>query len=60
MKARTEWEAWQAVCRALQDAGAVTADDLTSRISARDTPGQRLLELIREWGKTLEDLRVAR
>lgn len=48
---REEWEAWQGICQALKDQGAVTEDDLGSPVSQSETPGQQLLTMIRNWGK---------
>jgi hypothetical protein len=52
--ARQEHEAWQRVCSQLHRQGAVKKSDLESRVSEKETPGQRLLRAIRLWG----DLRV--
>jgi hypothetical protein len=50
-KAEVEWKKWHEVCKALIEAGAITASDLTSSTMDRTTPGQRLLHTIREWGE---------
>jgi hypothetical protein len=49
--AREEHALWQKLCAELQKLDAVTESDLKSRLSARDTPGQRLLHLVRAWGE---------
>ena len=49
--AREEHALWQKLCAELQKLGAVTKSDLESRLSAQDTPGQRLLKSIRAWGE---------
>lgn len=51
-----EWEQWQALCRLLKESGAVTDGDLQSRVTELDTPGQRLLEQIRVWGRSMRAL----
>ena len=51
---KREHQLWQELCTVLKDMGAVTEQDLNSRVSEQKTPGQRLLRLIRSWG----DVRV--
>ncbi len=50
-KSDAEWQAWHDLCKALLEAGAVTAADLLSHTGRRDTVGQRLLQTIRDWGE---------
>ena len=53
---KKEHELWQKLCETLKGMGAVTEEDLHSRMSKRDTPGQNLLHLIRLWGDTRVEL----
>lgn len=55
---RTEWDAWRRICDRLELMHAVTREDLESSPSTRDTDGQKLLALIREWGDALADLKA--
>lgn len=45
-----EWRLWRSLCEALEEAGAVTKEDLSSPMSAEKTAGQRLLRDLRAWG----------
>lgn len=56
---RVEWEAWQVVCKAMKACGGVTEDDLTARANRNETPGDKAMIAIREWGERLADLRIA-
>lgn len=56
-KSRKEHALWQELCAKLKEAGAVTEADLRSPLSKRDTPGQRLLHLVREWGEARTELK---
>ena len=47
---RAEWTAWQAVCAALREAGAVTGEDLEASVRRQETMGQRLFNTIKHWG----------
>lgn len=58
--AMEEIKAWHALGNALQEAGAVTADDLKARYSERKTPGQKLLALVRLWGEAQFAVRTAK
>ena len=49
---REEYQLWQELCVQLEALNAVTAHDLSSRVSEKKTPGQRLLRTIRKWGDT--------
>lgn len=55
-KSIIEWENWREVCKQLKDLGAVTENDLQSRIDEMETPGQRLLEAIRQWGNSFVEM----
>ncbi len=48
---RDEHEAWADLCKALREAGAVTSVDLISPVAKDDTPGLKLLNQIRRWGR---------
>jgi len=48
---RDEHAAWQDVCTTLVRAGAVTPEDLRSRVADDSTPGRKLLGIIRHWGR---------
>jgi hypothetical protein len=48
---RDEHEAWADLCKVLREAGAVTVIDLISPVAKDDTPGLKLLNQIRRWGK---------
>ena len=50
-RSRAEWEAWQKVIAMLRQLGAVTEGDLQSSVTANSTPGQILLNRIRDWGE---------
>lgn len=54
-----EWQAWQQVCRRLQNIGAVTAADLKAKRGSTGTPGLELIESITTWGDCLAALREA-
>jgi len=56
---QTEHQAWLDLCMMLKDTKAVTMEDLQSRVSINDTPGQVLLNSIRFWGETLVELKGA-
>lgn len=51
-----EWELWKALGEALKASGVVTESDLNSPIYANMTPGQKIFQLIREWGQAKSDL----
>lgn len=57
--ARAEWDLWQKLLTRLVLANAVTARDLKARVGDDATPGQRLLNLIREWGDARATLAIA-
>ena len=50
-----EWCAWQRLCRALSDAGAVTKSDLVTARNVVDSPGTMLLATIRAWGAIMQE-----
>jgi len=50
-KAREELAAWQQVCEELKQLEAVTEQDLKSQLHLSETPGQRLLTTLRQWGE---------
>ena len=58
-QARIEWDLWQKVCTRLVLANAVTGADLKGRAGDDSTNGQRLLNLIREWGDARATLALA-
>jgi hypothetical protein len=47
---RAEWTQWQDVCAQLVTLRAVTPADLQASTTAAETPGQRLLNALRQWG----------
>jgi len=47
---REEHRLWLQMCDQLKELGAVTKQDLESKLSDQSTAGQRLLSLIRTWG----------
>ena len=44
-----EHEAWRDLCETLID-NTVTQDDLNHKVSATETPGDKIFEAIRNWG----------
>ena len=46
-----EYRKWRELCALLAQSGAVAKTDIYSKTTARDTPGQRLIACIREWGE---------
>jgi hypothetical protein len=56
---RDEYAAWHDLCNALVAAGAVTEADLKRSWRDMSTPGCRLLETVRAWGRATSDLAIA-
>ena len=55
-KSRYEHKLWRELCSRLLELGAVTEQDLRSKLSVQNTPGQKLLGIIRIWGNARVDL----
>jgi hypothetical protein len=58
-QAEIEWALWQRLMTLLVLFNAVTADDLKARTGSADTNGQRLINVIREWGEARATLSLA-
>jgi hypothetical protein len=56
--AKQEHKAWEDLCVMLVASDAVTVEDLKRSCRDMSTPGCRLLETIRQWGKLRCDLAV--
>lgn len=55
---RDEYQAWLLLCAALKESSAVTQEDLDSPSNARDSKGQQLFQVIREWGRAFAALAI--
>jgi hypothetical protein len=53
LAARHEHELWRRLSDQLVARGAVAPSDAKSSVTLRETPGQKLYSLIREWGEAL-------
>ena len=52
-----EWTHWKIILKQLSEMGAITEADKTATPNATDeTPGTRLLRLLREWGELMREI----